>query len=155
MKPLDLTPQNLGFRCICGHRLPIQQFLGEQASGEWLQKVPMRKQLAALWLYANGRTVDQVSEELSLDYASSAMWLYRKYMDLVSDHQEIVNNRHTVGGDGVECEADEIALRCLAGEKDGEQGVWWLRYIGLVRRGSSKILLNMLEYVLNKSSRIF
>ena len=55
-----------------------------------------------------------------------------------------MNDNLRIGGERVNNEADEIAFRCQAGEKDGVQGVWWLRYIALVRRRSFKIWIQAL-----------
>ena len=46
----------------------------------------------------------------------------------------------------MECEVDEIALRCVARHsKEGVDGVWWLRFFGMARRGSSKVSLAPVE----------
>ena len=56
-----------------------------------------------------------------------------------------LNSEMSVGGDKMACEADEIALGCVPGvNEDGEPGVWWLRYIGLMKRGSTRIWLEPL-----------
>eukprot|EP00969_Alexandrium_andersonii_P020924 915175-Alexandrium_andersonii.AAC.1 len=49
-----------------------------------------------------------------------------------------------VGGEKLECEADEVALCCRVGIHNAQQGVWWIRLFGMVRRGSSKIYLRIL-----------
>ena len=52
------------------------------------------------------------------------------------------NERMEIGGEGVEVEADEVAFRCKVGKRsDGTDCIWWIRYFGMFRRGSSKVFL--------------
>ena len=50
-----------------------------------------------------------------------------------------------VGGNRVECEADEVSLRCLHEKlEDGTEMVTWIRLIAVARRKSFKIFLGEL-----------
>ena len=63
-------------------------------------------------------------------------------MNFVATHQEQANEDLTIGGEGVQCEADEIAFRCLIEhDTDGNEVLVWLRYFGMVKRGSSNTFL--------------
>jgi hypothetical protein len=45
----------------------------------------------------------------------SVRLLYVAWVDLISEHQEAVNNELIIGGDEIQAEADEICFRCIAG----------------------------------------
>ena len=63
-------------------------------------------------------------------------------MDAVAAHQDTANVQLTVGGEGMQCEADEIAFRCVVVMDENGNGILvWIRYFGMVRRGSDKIFL--------------
>ena len=144
MKVEDVPGGNLDFRCrTCGARKPVRALMSDMERGMFLPRVNVRKQFAALRLLALGRSVDDIVEdtEISLD---SARVLHASFVNLVATHQETENDHLRVGGYGVECEADEIAFRCKAEESAGEWVIVWLRYFGLVRRGSSKVYIGSL-----------
>jgi hypothetical protein len=67
--------------------------------------------------------------------------VYRRFVRTVAFIQEQENKQLCVGGSKVSCKADEIAFRCVASTQDGQEGLWWLRWICLTRRKSSKIVL--------------
>ena len=60
---------------------------------------------------------------------------------------ERMNAKLTIGGPGMDAELDEVSFRSTALKKS----VLWIRFIGMVRRGSSKIFLAKLPYT--ESSR--
>ena len=54
------------------------------------------------------------------------MDIWRRFVDIVSNVMTNDNNTVQVGGERIQCEADEAALQCVAGYNDeGEAGVWW------------------------------
>ena len=55
-----------------------------------------------------------------------------------------MNSSLEVGGEKQQCEADEVAFRCISETRNGVQGVTWLRYIAVVRRRSFKLFLGAL-----------
>ena len=55
-----------------------------------------------------------------------------------------LNKELRVGGFKNECEADEIALRCIAETRNNEPGFVWIRLFRLCRRRSFKIFLEAL-----------
>ena len=58
------------------------------------------------------------------------------------DHRS--SNR--IGGEFVQCEADEVCFRCKAGcDSHGEPCLWWMRFIMICHRGSRKSFLEPLE----------
>ena len=136
---------NIGFRCKCGKRWCLRDFLSESEQDFWLPKVPLRKQFGCLWLLCQGKGIEEAAAAAEIDLGSSGMDIYRRFVDTVSHFMQIENDACQIGGEGVQCEADEVALRCVAGtNEEGEAGVWWLRYFGLARRGSSRMLLYIL-----------
>jgi hypothetical protein len=144
-KPVDISPLNLGWRCRCGVKTSFRSTLSESEAEQWLPKVPIRKQLAGLWMFSFGHSPEAVSHLLGLELGGTVMHLFRTYIDTVAQLQETANSELRVGGDGVEVEADEVALRALPAVKDDEPGVWWVRYFGMARRGSTKMFLEPLE----------
>ncbi len=71
--------------------------------------------------------------------------LYRRFVKLVSHHQTKENESLRIGGEDVEVEADESAFRCTGVRlADGSFGVQWIRYFGMVARGSSKMFLQQI-----------
>ena len=73
--------------------------------------------------------------------------LFVMFAKIVASGQEEANEKEVVGGPKFECEADEVALRCKVIEDASDSRgfrIRWLRYIGLVRRGSSRVVLNAL-----------
>ena len=90
----------------------------------WLDRVPIRKQLAAIWMFCRGSTAEEVSESCKLDYQSSCLNIFRRWLDVIAFQQEKANYDVRVGGDGIECEADEVALRAVPGtDAEGNPGV--------------------------------
>ena len=57
---------------------------------------------------------------------------------------ESQNSFFEVAGEKQQCEADEVAFRCISETRDGVQGVTWLRYIAVVRRRSFRLFLGLL-----------
>ena len=110
----------------------------------WLPKLSLRKQLALLWCMSRGHSVEQMCD-LADVARETVQVLYRRFVLLVAEHQQTANDTQKVGGCGVQYEADEVAFRCKA-ERDGTGllKILWIRYFGLVRRGSSKVLLALL-----------
>ena len=54
------------------------------------------------------------------------MDIWRRFVDTVSNVMTNNNKTVQVGGERIQCEADEVALRFAAGYNDeGEAGVWW------------------------------
>ena len=100
----------------------------------WLPKVPIRQQIICYFYFSRGLSVEEtaVCTELNIDTIRP---LHRIWVDVISEEMELENENFVFGGDMIECEADEIALRCIAGHRGQEQGVWWLRLIGFVERG--------------------
>ena len=72
--------------------------------------------------------------------------MYNRVILVVSQEMEELNEKLQLGGNKIQCEADEIALRSVAGlNSEREAGVWWIRWFGLLKRGCSKIYLKILE----------
>ena len=140
MQCCDLSENVLGFKGNCGHKIPLLEFFGEEQK-LWLPRVSLRKQLACLWFFARGDSVEKTLAATDVAW-DSAQKLYVDFVDVVAAHQEDANNKLQVGGPGLEVEADEVAFRCKAEtDLDGELKLWWLRYFGMARRGSSKMFL--------------
>ena len=140
-KPADLSNGGLGFRCsTCGVRSTLN---ASQSDGvwSWLERVPIRKQMAAYWHFCLGSSVAHVC--LTLDLSRNSVYsMYHQFVNLVATHQEQANEDLTIGGEGVQCEADEIAFRCvIEHDSDSNEVLVWLRYFGMVKRGSSNIFL--------------
>ena len=77
-------------------------------------------------------------EEVSIDlelHEETTRKMFNQFVDIIAEVMEVENEEFRFGGDAVECEADEIALRCSAGRRGRERGVWWLRLFGLRERG--------------------
>ena len=73
--------------------------------------------------------------------------IFDNFLEAVAASQEEANEKQVVGGDKQECEADEVAFRCqIIPDASDARGFRrrWLRYIALVRRGSSRIVLSAL-----------
>ena len=131
------------FRCKkCGCRRTVMESLDEGERDSWLARIPLRKQLAVLHCFTRGKTVEQTADDTFLSVESvQAIW--KKFVPFVSDHQETANASMEMGGDKHQLEADEVALRCTAVRlAGGSWGIAWIRYFGLVLRGSSKIFLS-------------
>ena len=61
MKPADLDRVNVGWKCACGEELPLRQRLTKQEMNLWLDRVPIRKQLAILFLFSEGEPVSKIA----------------------------------------------------------------------------------------------
>ena len=142
-KPVDCADGVVGFRCSCGKRYGLQARMAPEEKVWWLERVPLRHQLAAHWCFTRGYTAAEVSDSLKLG-PETVQDLYRRFVDLVSRHQEEANRELCVGGSRLQCEADEVAFRSKAELVDGEPRLVWLRYIALVRRKSRYVLLDNL-----------
>lgn len=119
--------------------------MDEDELSYWLPKVPLRKQFGVLWLLCKGKSIEEASEFAEVDLGSSGLDIYRRFVSMVEKFMTSENDSIQIGGEKVQCEADEVALRCVAGKNDeGEDGVWWLRYFGIARRGSSRVVLSKL-----------
>lgn len=106
-----------------------------------------------MWLFTSGYSCEQVADLTSLENNSSVQNLYRAYLEIVCNHQEHANEILRVGGEKIHCEADEVCLRATAVEMpDGEVKIEWMRYIGLLKRGSSRIYLEALPLRYTKGS---
>ena len=144
--------ENAWFLCsrttCCGHRVSVLDWLtsDEMWNEElWLPRISFRLQLKAFWLFSHRCTLEQVSELTGMDYSSSVRTLHGAYLNVVAPAQERANSELRVGGDRQHCEADEVAFRCRAADQPGDEGkIEWLRYIGVLRRGSSQIFLQQL-----------
>ena len=67
-------------------------------------------------------------------------------MNIISEYQEGENAYLKIGGDSLECEADEVCFRCKAGVDDhGAPCMLWMRFIVFGRRGSRKFFIEQLE----------
>ena len=107
----------------------------------WLDRVPIRKQLACFWHFSRNRSVDETVEEVDLSRAS-VYSLCRFFVNVASEHQGLMNDQLEIGGAFVQCETDEVAFRCKVSTRaDGSACIVWLRYIAIVRRGSVHIFL--------------
>ena len=54
MKLADFDRVNMGWRCKCGHEVPLRKRLSETELKLWLDRVCLRKQLAVVFLFADG-----------------------------------------------------------------------------------------------------
>ena len=140
------TQENMWVHCKhstkCCHK---DRFLDSLADEQlWLTRLSFRKQVKALWIFARGYHPEQCHELLGLHYGSSVLALYRRYLKIVAEHQERENMGLQIGGPKQHCEADEVCFRCRAVVVDNVQKVEWLRYIAVIRHGSSKIYLEEL-----------
>ena len=83
---------------------------------------------------------------MGVDYGSSVLTLYEHYLEIVSGHQEKANNDYQVGGEKVECEADEVCFRVRAGKTNtNEDCLEWQRIFGIGTRGSAKVVLHKMD----------
>ena len=57
----DLTPGNMGWRCSsCPKKIPIRKALAGADREMWLDQVPIRKYVCALWHFCKGKNVAEV-----------------------------------------------------------------------------------------------
>ena len=113
----------------------------------WLSRIPMRKQIVASWHMCRGHSVEDISLCVHI-HASTVYDIFLRFLDVVAAAQEHANAELIVEGECVECEADNIALRCVQGRNSiGQPSAWWLRYFGLVRRDSSSTLRRALHRI--------
>ena len=168
----ETTTDFFTFRCsLCGKTTPFIKAFSDEIIKMWLPKVAIKKQIAAYWYFARGDVPSDVAPAIDVSLPISQQ-LYLNFVKIVAPAQEIANNDLVIGGKGIECEADEIAFRNVrqkrskknaAAEQLGSElpasadavpennddeddcELVWLRYIGIVRRGSSRIFLEKLE----------
>ena len=89
----------------------------------WLPKSVIRKQIVAMWYLCHGRSAEENSWWTDLRI-STIYDINHRLVDVITAHMEAANAAHRVGGDAVEREADEIALRCTVGvNSEGQRGV--------------------------------
>ena len=147
MQNIGYKKENLWCYCAhshkCGHKINFLESL--RSEGIWLPRVSFRKQVKSFWLFSRGYGTESCKELLGVSYQDSALKLFEAYLDIVAPHQERANALHKIGGAKLHCEADEVAFRYRAVVmEDGETKIEWMRYIGVLRRGSAKIYLHEL-----------
>ena len=139
------TDMDMNWRCSkCGDRKTLRTALSEEEQKMWLDRMPLRKQLCAIWHLCNGESVDKTATLVSAD-SRPIYDIYKRLINVVNVIMTAENDTMQIGGKNVECEADEVALRCIHDKQDGEEGVWWIRYFGMAKRGSTKMYLFLLE----------
>ena len=107
------------------------------------QRLALRSLAGAMWLYTSGLhfSPDQASVVLGVDHRTLRA-LYETFNKLFTPLVEQLNSELVVGACGADLELDEVAFRSVG--RPG--GIVWLRYIGVARRGSSKVWLQRLPY---------
>jgi hypothetical protein len=90
--PCDLTPGCLGWRCKCGKLLNFKDALSDAEKDLCLDRVPIRKQLAAIYHFCRGASAEEVAELTQLNLASSVMEIYRRWVETVSLQQTKEND---------------------------------------------------------------
>ena len=103
----------------------------------------LRSIASALWLYASNLHVssDQASSILGIDH-KAVRALFERFNNVFTPLIDKLNSCLTTGGRGMDVELDEIAFRSV----ERGDGVVWLRYLAVVRRGSSLVKLERLPY---------
>jgi hypothetical protein len=130
MKTCDFTGGNLGWKCLSGHELHLRKAMSDDGQSSCC---------TSFKCFCRGYSDEETTLCTECNEATSARDVYRRFVRTVSFVQEQDNNTLCVGGSNVSCEVDEIALRCVASTQDGQEGVWWLRWVGLTRRKRSNI----------------
>ena len=113
------------------------------------KRIPLRSAVGSLWwLCTMSMSPDSAGLILGLDSrALREQWdAFRGWLcPLV----ERMNNELKVGGPSMDVELDEVSFRSAG----LEHSVLWIRFLGMVRRGSSKIFLAKLPYRLTAAGQ--
>ena len=143
-EPFENSPGNTGYRCRDkgrGDKTRLLDYLPEEERNQWLPRTPLRSQFVAVDLFAHGCSVELARKVTGITL-DNLYFLFYIMIDLIAPWMEIQNDNERAGGDQVQCEADEIALRCVAGvNEEGVPGSWWIRYFGLIVRGQYRVIL--------------
>ena len=102
-------------------------------------KLPLRSLAGALWLYCSGLHLspDQSSVVLGIGHRAIRN-LHKQFDDFFSLAIARLNDMLTIGGQGLDVELDEISFRSVA----RANGVVWVRFLAIVRRGSSLVWIH-------------
>jgi hypothetical protein len=92
MQSCDLTPGCLGKRCKCGKRLKFKDVLSEYENDLCIDPILIRQQLAFMCHVRRSFSTEEVVELTELDLASSAMDIYRRWVETVSLQQTKQND---------------------------------------------------------------
>ena len=121
MHLIDRPNGHIGWYCGCGHWVSVRERLSPQEQKVYLPKLGMRKQWLVLFHLCRGSEAEETAElcEVSLDTVRT---LRKSFVNTVSAAMSELNGNLRVGGQKVECEADEIAFRCIAEIRGDEKG---------------------------------
>ena len=85
----------------CRAQQKVQDSLFEHGRKFWLQRIPLRKQLAALSCFSQDLSIDNTAEMVYMA-ATTVYKLYRHFVWVVAAEQKRLNDDLVVGGPGVE-----------------------------------------------------
>ena len=114
------------------------------------QRLALRSLAGALWLYTSSLHLspDQASVVLGVDHRTVRA-LFERFNQLWTPMVEQLNNSLVVGACGADVELDEVSFRSVG--RPG--GIVWLRFLGVARRGSSKVWLERLPYRITQAGQ--
>ena len=113
------------------------------------KRIALRSAVGCLWLMCTlNLSPDQAGLILGLD-SRTVREQWDAFRSWLCPLVEKMNEELTVGGPGMDVEIDEVAFRSAG----LNTSVLWLRFIGMVRRGSSKIYIAKLPYRLSQGGQ--
>ena len=113
------------------------------------KRIPLRSAVGSLWLLCTmSMSPDSAGLILGLD-SRTVHEQWDTFRGWLCPLVERMNNELKVGGPGVDVELDEVSFRSAG----LEHSVLWIRFLGMVRRGSSKIFLAKLPYRLTAAGQ--
>lgn len=131
-----------------------QQRMGEACTrrepGLFVEKIPLNRQMQVIYcmVYHNAPGAREQSADADMDPAVVCE-IQRNVRRIVSYYMIRANQLLQIGGEDMDCEADEICFRSkrvhVAEGNLLTEKVQWIRFLAVSRRGSSLIYLNDLE----------
>ena len=113
------------------------------------KRIPLRSAVGYLWILCTlNLSPDKAGLILGLD-SRTVREQWDAFRAFLCPLVERMNAELTIGGPGMDVELDEVSFRSTALKKS----VLWIRFIGMVRRGSSKIFLAKLPYRLTSGGQ--
>ena len=113
------------------------------------KRIPLRSAVGSLWLLCTmSMSPDSAGLILGLD-SRAVREQWDAFRGWLCPLVERMNNELKVGGPGMDVELDEVSFRSAG----LEHSVLWIRFLGMVRRGSSKIFLAKLPYRLTAAGQ--
>ena len=109
----------------------------------WSAKLPLRSIAGALWLFCSPLHLspDKCALILNLDHRTVRN-LFQQFFEFFIPILDRLQATLTVGALGADVELDEISFRSIG----RQEGVVWLRFLAIARRGSSLVWIHRLPY---------